>query len=154
MTNSCFFIGHRDSPATIKPLLAETAERHITQYGVTDFYVGHYGSFDSLTAKVLCEMKEKHSHIKAYLLLAYHPAVRKIDLPEGFDGSVLLEVQESSPPCYAIINANKRIVREVDYLIAYVRYITGGSHNLLDYAKAKEKKGQLVIINLADTFSD
>ena len=154
MTNSCFFIGHRDSPATIKPLLAETAERHITQYGVTDFYVGHYGSFDSLTAKVLCEMKEKHSHIKAYLLLAYHPAVREIELPEGFDGSVLLEGLEKSLPRYAITDRNKKIVVKVDYLIAYSRYITDGSHNLLDYAKAKEKKGQLIITNLADTFTE
>jgi len=137
----------------VKPLLLEAIERHITEYGVTDFYVGHYGAFDSMVAKALCEMKNRHPHIKNYLLLAYHPAVRKIDLPKGFDSTILLDGQENSSPRYAITNLNKRIVREVDYLIAYVRYITDGSHNLLNYAMIKEKNGQLIITNLADTLT-
>lgn len=40
---SCFFIGHHDAGKELLPLLAEVVERHITEYGVTDFFVGHYG---------------------------------------------------------------------------------------------------------------
>ena len=154
MSNSCFFIGHRDSPAEIKPLLLQAIEKHITEYGVSDFYVGHHGNFDGYVAAALCEMKKRYPHIKAYLSLAYHPSIQKVDLPKGFDSTIYLEGQENSPPRYAITNRNKQMVRDVGYLIAYSRYITDGSHNLLNYAKAKEKKGQLVITNLADELSE
>ena len=72
---------------------------------------------------------------------------RSMNLQEFLDG------QEKSMPRYAITDLNKRIVREVDYLIAFSLYITDGSHNLLDYAKIKQKKVRLVITNLAETFS-
>ena len=45
-----FFIGHRGAPDELRPLLAEAVERHITQYGVTEFIVGHYGRFDAMSA--------------------------------------------------------------------------------------------------------
>ena len=147
---ACFFIGHRTAGAEVKPLLLKAIERHITEYRVTDFYVGHYGAFDSMAAGALYEMKERYPYIKNYLLLAYHPAVRKIDLPKGFDSTLLLDGQEKSPPRYAITNLNKRIVREVDYLIAFVRHITDGSYNLLDYAMKRERQGRLIITNFAD----
>jgi len=154
MSKSCFFIGHKDAPAAIRSLLSEAIERHITEYGVTEFYMGHYGAFDYMAAGVLTEMKERYPQIKANMLLAYHPAVRQVDIPKGLDGSILLDGQEKSHPRYAITNLNKHMVRESDYLIAYVRYITAGSHKLLDYAIKKEKKGQLVITNLADSLPD
>ncbi|MBE6997554.1 MAG: hypothetical protein E7427_05225 [Ruminococcaceae bacterium] len=53
--STCFFIGHRDAPETLRPLLAEAVERHITQYGVTEFAVGHYGHFDAMAAGVVRE---------------------------------------------------------------------------------------------------
>ena len=46
----CFFIGHRDTPDSIYPDLLRAVEEHITKYGVTEFIVGHYGSFDFLAA--------------------------------------------------------------------------------------------------------
>jgi len=95
-------------------------------------------------------MKTLYPNIKAYLLLAYHPAVRQINIPKGFDGSVLMDEQEKSLPKYAITNLNKRMVREADYLIAYVEHITDGSYNLLDYAIKREKKGLLFITNLCE----
>jgi len=150
INQSCFFIGHRDATETVIPLLFETIEKHITEYGVSVFYVGHYGAFDGMVARALVEMKKRYPHISAHLVLAYHPAVRKIDVPAGLDGSVLWEGQEKSPPRHAIVNLNKRMVREVDYLIAFSWKITDGSHNLLDYAMIKEKKGRLIITNLAD----
>jgi hypothetical protein len=149
MGKSCFFIGHRDSPADVKTLLWEAIEKHIIEYGVTEFYVGHYGAFDYMAADVLCEMKERYPHIKNYLLLAYHPALRKVALPKGFDCALFPDSQEKSPPKYAIVNLNKRMIREADYLIAFSRFITDGSHKLLEYAAAKEKKGQIIITNLA-----
>ena len=87
MGASCFFIGHRETGDYVRLALAEAVEKHITEYGVTDFYVGHYGGFDSLAAKTVKESKERHPEIRLTLVLPYHPAVRPIKTPKGFDGS-------------------------------------------------------------------
>ncbi len=47
---TCFFIGHRETPDTLLPILAAEVERHIVEYGVTDFVVGRYGRFDGMAA--------------------------------------------------------------------------------------------------------
>ena len=46
--SSCFFIGHRETPDRVYPTLLETIERHIAEYGVSEFVVGQYGNFDRL----------------------------------------------------------------------------------------------------------
>ena len=51
--NSCFFIGHREASEEIFPELAETVERHIVDYGVTEFIVGNYGGFDRMAARAV-----------------------------------------------------------------------------------------------------
>lgn len=42
-----FFIGHREAPDTLLPLLVDEVEHHITEYGVNAFYVGHYALFNT-----------------------------------------------------------------------------------------------------------
>jgi hypothetical protein len=54
---SCFFIGHRDAPDDLLPILQETVNRHIEEYGVTEFIVGNYGGFDYLAAKAVITAK-------------------------------------------------------------------------------------------------
>ena len=36
---TCFFIGHRETGERILPALAQEIERHVTEYGVTEFVV-------------------------------------------------------------------------------------------------------------------
>lgn len=57
MAKSCFFIGHRDADAEIYPFLLTEVERHVTEHGVSDFFVGHYGSFDRMAAQAVKEIK-------------------------------------------------------------------------------------------------
>lgn len=148
--SSCFFIGHRDTPDSIRPLLEQVIERHIVVYGVTEFYVGHQGRFDSMAAHALARAKERHLAIRNYLLLAYHPSVMRVEKPAGFACTLLPEGQESVPPRFAVVRRNRRMLREADYLICYVRGVTGGSYKLLQTAKGLEKKGRLTITNLAE----
>ena len=56
---TCFFIGHRDAPEEIKLALAAAVERHITEYGVTEFIVGNYGGFDYMAAKSVIAAKKR-----------------------------------------------------------------------------------------------
>ena len=51
MMSTCFFIGHRDTPDTVLPPLEQEVERHITEYGITDFVVGHYHNVFSVTPR-------------------------------------------------------------------------------------------------------
>ena len=83
---SCFFIGHREAGGDVFPALSEAVEHHITEHGVTDFYVGHYGGFDGLAAQAVKEARERHPEIRLTLVLPYHPALRPINTPKGFDG--------------------------------------------------------------------
>lgn len=82
---TCFFIGHRDAPRTLRPRIREAVEQHIVQYGVTRFLVGHYGLFDAMAAGAVIKAKEEHPNITLEMLIPYHPAECPIDLPEGFD---------------------------------------------------------------------
>ena len=59
----CFFIGHRDASREIYPALLAEVERHISELGVTQFVVGHYGGFDRLAAEAVIEAKAKHEGI-------------------------------------------------------------------------------------------
>lgn len=44
----CFFIGHREASIEILTALTEAVERHIAEFGVTEFIVGNYGGFDRM----------------------------------------------------------------------------------------------------------
>ena len=73
MEKSCCFFGHRDTPATVRPKLTETVTELIEQYGVTDFYVGNQGGFDSLVLSVLKELAAEYPQIRYTVVLAYLP---------------------------------------------------------------------------------
>ena len=77
---SCFFIGHRETPDHVLPILQEVVNKHIECYGVTEFIVGHYGNFDYLAAKAVTAAKQLHPDITLSLLIPYHPAERPIKI--------------------------------------------------------------------------
>ena len=64
---SCFFIGHREASEEIFPELAAAVERHIVDYGVTEFIVGNYGGFDRMAARTVISAKALHPEISLLL---------------------------------------------------------------------------------------
>ena len=147
---SCFFIGHREADEGVLPRLRETVERLISEENVGFFYVGSYGGFDRLAAHAVIEAKRRHPDIMVIMLLPYHPGLRPVDLPEGFDGSYYPEGMENVPRRYAIVRANKLMVDASDWLVCYVWHTASNSRNLLEYASRREKKGWIQIENLAE----
>ena len=139
---TCFFIGSRYASSNLEPQLAEAIEKHITEYGVTTFTVGHYGFFDHLAAGVLKEAKKKHLHIKLYLLAPY-ALNQKREAPEGFDGTFYPEGLEFVPKRYAIVQANRYMVQHSDYLISHPGM--GNSRKIVEYAQGREKKGLIKV---------
>lgn len=149
MGASCFFIGHREAGKDVLPALMEAVEQHITEYGVTDFYVGHYGGFDRLAAQAAKEAKEHYPEIQLMLVLPYHPAIRPIKTPNGFDGTYYPWEGEKIPKRLAIIKTNRRMVETCDYLIAYAHHFHGGTGQIVEYARKQEKKGLIRVTNLS-----
>lgn len=141
---TCFFIGNRHTPYNVQEQLAEVVEKHITEYGVTTFTVGHYGAFDRMVAGVLRKAKKHHANIKLYLLLPYHPFDQPIETPMDFDGTVYPEGMETVPKPYAIVQANRYMIKNSDYLISYCEHI-GNTRNFVEYAQRREKKGLIKV---------
>lgn len=147
---TCFFIGHRNAPESVQPLLDAAIEQHITDYGVTDFVVGHYGAFDRMASAAAIRAKQRHPEVALILLLPFHPFERPIDTPEGFGGTFYPPDMEAVPRRFAIIKANEYMIRHCDYLIAYDKRLVGKTRDFVDLARRLEAKGLLRVDNLAD----
>ena len=145
---TCFFIGHRDAPETLRPLLAEAVERHITRYSVTEFVVGHYGHFDAMAAGVVREAKKCHPEVTLTLLLPYYPPTFDTS---GYDRSYYPAGMETVPKPFAIARANEHMLRSSDYLICYDRRQIGKTRDFTQLARRREERGLLLVENLADS---
>ena len=142
---SCFFIGHREAGPEILPALEAAIEKHISEYGVTEFIVGHYGGFDRLAARALVTAKKRHPEVKLLMLIPYHPAERPVETPPGFGGTFYPPGMESVPRKFAIVQANRYVIDHADYLIAHVWHPASNAQKLLEYATQKAIKGAIRI---------
>jgi len=145
---TCFFIGHRETPDSLLPILDAEVERHITEFGVTDFVVGRYGRFDGMAARCVKAAKKRHPEVTLSLLLPYHPYDRPIPTPPGFDGTFYPPGMETVPKRAAIVRANRYMVEHSDYLIAYVCHPASNARDLVKYAQRREKQGKISVIIL------
>ena len=148
MSKICFFIGHRDAPETIYPQLLAEVERHIAEFGVTDFIVGHYGGFDRLAAKAVIAAKERYPNILLLLFLPYHPAEQPIEIPVGFDNTYYPPGMEKVPRRLAIVRANRYVVDHVDYLIAYAWHPASNARELVKYAAVRCRNTKITVVNI------
>lgn len=134
----CFFIGHRDTPKTIYPELIKEIENHIVFFGVNEFIVGHYGSFDLMAGRAVFELKAKYPAVKLVMLLPYLPVENRVQIPDYFDDSLYPDNMEKVPKKYAIIRANRYAVDISDYLIAYVSHPGSSARDILEYASKRK----------------
>ncbi|MBE6998379.1 MAG: hypothetical protein E7427_09475 [Ruminococcaceae bacterium] len=146
-TKTCFFIGHRDAPDVLCPLLSDAVERHIIEYGVTEFIVGHYGRFDAMAASAVRKAKERHPEVTLTLLIPYYPPTCDTS---DYDCTYYPEGMENVPRPFAIVKANEHMIRHCSFLICYSCDYIGNTRRLVEYAKSCEKRGNLKVENLAD----
>jgi len=145
MEKTCFFIGHRDAPDSLAPELDALVERHIAEYDVREFVVGRYGSFDALAASAVKRAKTRHPDVRLVYLRPYHPAERPEKTPSGFDGSFYPPGMERVPRKLAIVRANRYMVDNSDFLIAYAWH-PGNARELVEYAKKREQRGLIAVV--------
>lgn len=151
---SCFFIGHREADEKLLPFLTEAIRRLVIEENVRYFYVGGYGGFDRIAGMAVKAVKRQHPDITLNLVLPYHPTERRIESPPGYDGTYYPQGMEGVPKQYAIVRANKLLVDNCDWLIAYVRHGASNSRKILEYAERREKKGLIQVLNLVTIYEN
>lgn len=133
----CFFIGHHDASERIYPKLVEAVRRHIEEYGVNEFVVGQYGSFERMAARAVLAVKEDQPEVKLLILLPYHPSERAVHAPEGCDGTIYPPGMETVPRRLAIVRADRYMIDHSKYLITYVTH-PGNSREIVEYANKRD----------------
>lgn len=111
----CFLFGQSTAPVEVVELIEKAAERHYLKLGIRTFIVGSRGSFDSYSAIAIKRLKKKYADITLLLLLAYHPAVCSVALPDGFDNSYYPPL-ETVPKRLAIVKANQYMALSFTWL--------------------------------------
>ena len=132
---TCCFFGHREVTHNIREKLTAIIEKLVTEGGVTDFYVGHQGQFDSMVYSVLKELKEVYPHIGYSVVLAYMPDEH---FKEVYGEDTLFpDGLESVPKRFAISIRNDWMIQHSDYAVCYVHKITGGAAKFREKAEKK-----------------
>lgn len=140
----CCFCGHRNIPASVHEPLKRSIEALIQNGEATDFYLGNHGQFDAMVLSTLQSLQLQYPYIRFWVVLAYMPGKKSCEesistmYPEGL---------EKVPRRYAIIRRNQWMVKQSDYLIAYVTHDYGGAAQTLQYA---QRRKNIKIFNLAD----
>lgn len=108
----------------------------LIEQGVTTFYLGGYGAFDSLAASVLRQQKKRYPQIELVLVLAYLNTRKETS---GYDRTVYPPL-ETVPRRFAISHRNRWMVETADVVVAYVLHDWGGAATTLRCAKQKKKQ--------------
>lgn len=142
----CTFFGHRDCPSWVKPRLQTILIDLIESCGVDTFYVGNQGTFDAIVRTALSELKQIYPHIHYTIVLAYMPQ-HNSTLGKAYEANTLLpEGIENVPRRYAIVWRNKWMLRQAEYVVAYVIHSAGGAARFVEMARRQGK----TVVNTAD----
>ncbi|MGL4790823.1 MAG: hypothetical protein ACRCW1_05370 [Anaerotignaceae bacterium] len=142
----CSFFGHRDTREMVWEDLYNEVIKVIKYDGVTKFYVGNNGTFDSLALQAVGQAKNQFPNIEIYVILAYMPTKKEQGVKANCDGTIYPEGLEFVPKRFAISHRNRWIVQQSYVVIGYVKTAYGGAYEALHYAKNQEKK----VINLGE----
>lgn len=142
----CTFFGHHDCPSAVKPQLQIVLIDLIEGCGVDTFYVGNHGAFDAMARSVLSELKQIYPHIRYTIVLAYMPQYNST-LGKSYEANTMLpEGIENVPKRFAIVWRNKSMLRQSEYVVAYVVHSVGGAARFVDMAQKQGKE----VIRVAD----
>ncbi len=135
----CTFFGHREC-CGLDTIVLRNAIEDLIKQGVDTFYVGHHGDFDSMVRSLLKQLQNQHSHIRYAVVLAYMPGEK--NEYDDFSDTMLPEGIESVHPKYAIDWRNRWMLRQSQYVIAYIHHHWGGAAR---YVQTAVKQGKTVI---------
>ena len=132
----CTFFGHRDTPSNVEPVLQSLLIDLIENRGATTFYVGNNGNFDLLAGKQLELLKHKYPHIDYFVVVS---SISPKNNTFTHENLLFPDILENTPPKYAISKRNNRMLNQADYVVTYVKYISGGAYKIKKTALNKKK---------------
>lgn len=142
---TCAFFGHKETPASVKPLLEKEIRRLIENEGYDEFLVGNQGQFDAMVFSTLKALKTEYPAIRYYVVLAYMPGEKTEYTTIDYSDTIYPEGLEAVPRRFAISHRNKWIVENSNAVVCYINHTWGGAYQAVILAEKKK----LTIINLA-----
>ena len=146
------FVGH--SVIASQSDIKEIVKRHVRNITKSSSkitcYLGGYGDFDEICARVCKELKQEYDNIEvvyvpAYINLSEQAKIKKMQSCGLCDTSIYPPI-ENLPLKFAISKRNEWMMTNADIIIAYVDHSYGGAYRSLQAAKRRKKK----IINVCD----
>lgn len=134
---ACTFFGHKDCPESVIPKLRSVIRDLITIHGVDMFYVGNHGRFDTFVRTELSTITKEFPHIRYAVVLAYMPCEK--NKYDDYSDTMLPEGIESIHPRYAISWRNNWMLKQADYVVAYVARAWGGAAQYVRKAQTSKK---------------
>lgn len=138
--SACTFFGHHDCPASIKPILREVLAGLIEKDGVDMFYVGRQGQYDAIVRSVLKELADTYPHINYAVVLERIPSQGNGYDAQNYSDTMLHEGIENINPRFAIPWRNKWMLKQAEYVVAYIKYSWGGAARYVEMAEKQKKK--------------
>ena len=131
------FCGHKDvfDAETIKNRLISIVKQLIIE-GADTFYLGGYGMFDTLAARVIHDLKPSFPDIRSLLIIPYINRNYDISLYD----ETLYPPLENVPMKFAIKRRNEWMVDRSEIVVSYVLHGWGGAATTLAYAERKKKR--------------
>ncbi|MBR2721242.1 MAG: DUF1273 family protein [Clostridia bacterium] len=146
------FAGHSCVPlkSRVKELVREQIQKHLINEKKVTFYLGGYGEFDAICARVCRELKQEHTNIELvyitpFISLSEQAKIQQMQKDGVCDTSIYPPI-ERVPAKFAISKRNEWMMANADMIIAYVNHDYGGAYQSLKVAKRKKKN----IINICD----
>ncbi len=136
----CTFFGHSDAPQNISNNIKNAILSIIKDKGVNKFYIGNHGNFDNMVIKILKELVKANGDLQFYIVLAYLPQKRD-SYRFSNDITIYPEELEKVPKRFAILERNKWMLNQSDYIITYVRHIG----NAKFFKELAENRGKIII---------
>ena len=138
------FCGHKNGyQQTDVSALIRTVLRDLIAEGADTFYLGGYGSFDSIAAAAVRDLKKEFPAIHSILVIPYLDREYNKEL---YDGS-LYPPLEGVPLRFAISKRNEWMIDQADVVVSGVDHDWGGAATTLKYAQRKKKR----IISVVNT---
>lgn len=142
MKKSCVFFGHRDGLYNnFREKIATIFTRLIQEEGVTQFYTGARGNFDSTCTDILQDLRKKFPQIKITLFYSYIPKEQKPNVGGRYDDNVYF-LEKKVVPKFAIWETNKIAIDKCDFVLVAVWKGSGGAYRATQYAK---RRGKIVL---------
>ena len=92
-----------------------------------------------MAASVVEQVKREHPEVTLGILLAYYPTVGQTTFAVNCDYTVFPPGMEHVPKRFAIVRANRYMIKNSDFLITYAWKPGGNARKLSEYAHKQEK---------------